>query len=687
MADKLSIGAELKLETAKSLENVGKFKQALREAQKAVTSVQEEFGELSAEALQAAKYTAQLKDKIQEAREVTELFDPGKKFQVATNAITALAGGFSAVQGAMGLFGSESEQVEKTLLKVQSAMALSQGLSTIADSAKDFQRLGAVIQSTTVFQKANNVATVAAAAVQKLFAGAVVQTSTSFKVLKGAIVATGIGALVVLLGFLISKVSDWMSGTDAAEAAQRRLNDALEQQQDLLDRDIKGLDQSLKQQILRAKIAGKTEEELSKIESKFGQEKIDRLKANYESLDKIASDFEGRKNEDQQKAIKASTDAYRAYLDEIGNQDTADLQRQADHAQKVRDQKKQDDDKNDAKSKQEVEKQKQKAKELLDQQKQNAEAARDLNEELRKENSLVNKSAEEQELIKLKQQFDEKQAVLQKAGASEMELQNWFESQKAQIQQKYRDEERDKAEEERLKKEEADKAEAERRLQLRTESINGVIEASQRLAEDETMSVDARRSVLEESERNILANTAYTEEERTRLLKANADARKTIDELEAQHKAETVNQIGNFLGAASDLAGKNTAVGKGLAVAETTISTYAAAQKAYQSQLIPGDPSSIFRAAIAAGASIISGLVRVRSILSVQVPKGGGVSSPSVNTSAPSVPQIPLNSTTSLDQNSINAIGNQVNKVFVTETDIANNQERTERLNRAARLE
>jgi hypothetical protein len=52
-----------------------------------------------------------------------------------------MASGFAVAQGAMGLFGAESEEVEKTLLKVQSAMALSQGLSTIADSAKDFQRL------------------------------------------------------------------------------------------------------------------------------------------------------------------------------------------------------------------------------------------------------------------------------------------------------------------------------------------------------------------------------------------------------------------------------------------------------------------------------------------------------------------------------------------------------------------
>jgi hypothetical protein len=39
-------------------------------------------------------------------------------------ALNGAAAGFSLVQGVMGTFGAESEQVEKMLLKVQSAMAI-----------------------------------------------------------------------------------------------------------------------------------------------------------------------------------------------------------------------------------------------------------------------------------------------------------------------------------------------------------------------------------------------------------------------------------------------------------------------------------------------------------------------------------------------------------------------------------
>ena len=48
-----------------------------------------------------------------------------------SGSLNAVAGGFSLAQGAVGLFGTESESVEKAILKVQSAMAISQGFETI----------------------------------------------------------------------------------------------------------------------------------------------------------------------------------------------------------------------------------------------------------------------------------------------------------------------------------------------------------------------------------------------------------------------------------------------------------------------------------------------------------------------------------------------------------------------------
>jgi hypothetical protein len=176
MAEEI-VGLKVKVDASEATKSLGQVRKEIKQANSDLIAAQKQFGDYSAEAIAAAKKVAQLKDSIQEARETADLFDPGKKFQVFAGALSAVAGGFSAVQGAIGLLGVESEEVEKSILKVQSALALSQGLSTVADSAKDFQRLGAIVKTNVV---------------------------GAFSTLRGAIIATGLGALAVGLGLVIA---------------------------------------------------------------------------------------------------------------------------------------------------------------------------------------------------------------------------------------------------------------------------------------------------------------------------------------------------------------------------------------------------------------------------------------------------------------------------------------------------
>jgi hypothetical protein len=57
-------------------------------------------------------------------------------------ALQGAAGAFAIAQGAAGLFGSESEDLNKALLKVQSAMALVSGINAFRDSIPDLKALG-----------------------------------------------------------------------------------------------------------------------------------------------------------------------------------------------------------------------------------------------------------------------------------------------------------------------------------------------------------------------------------------------------------------------------------------------------------------------------------------------------------------------------------------------------------------
>lgn len=153
------------------------------------------------------------------------------------------------------------------------------------------------------------------------------------------------------------------------------------------------------------------------------------------------------------------------------------------------------------------------------------------------------------------------------------------------------------------------------------------------------------------------------------------------------------------LGAVSKLVGENTAAGKAAAVAATTVETYLGAQKAYTSQLIPGDPTSPLRAAVAAGVAVAAGLANVKAILSTKTP---GTSSGGGGGSVPSRPQIPtfdptvglaqgqegidIDSTETIGQQSVAGAGNNVLRAYVVAEEVTSQQEATSKINDLARL-
>lgn len=255
---------------------LGSLKKQLREAQQDVQALSDKFGATSEQAVNAAKRAAELKDRIGDAKSLTDAFNPDAKFKALTASLSGVAGGFAAAQGAIALFGVESKEVEQTLLKVQSAMALSQGLQAVGESIDSFKQLGTVIKNSTIFLKANELANKAATFTMKLFGVAVETTSTSFKVLKGAIAATGLGLLVVALGEVVSMFQEYSSAAEKAAEKQKQLNEtiskgaktALKGEQDFLANQEK-LD------IARAKQRGASEKEIFDIEQSYRKRKAE----------------------------------------------------------------------------------------------------------------------------------------------------------------------------------------------------------------------------------------------------------------------------------------------------------------------------------------------------------------------------------------------------------------------------
>lgn len=145
MADTV-IGVSLRADDGVS-PKVKDIKRELKEAQRDVVTLSEKFGATSKEAANAAKKAAELKDQIGDAKSLVDAFNPDTKFRAFGAAINTVVGGFTALTGSMALLGVESESVQKTLLKVQSALALSQGVAQLQEGIQSFKNFAAVIRS------------------------------------------------------------------------------------------------------------------------------------------------------------------------------------------------------------------------------------------------------------------------------------------------------------------------------------------------------------------------------------------------------------------------------------------------------------------------------------------------------------------------------------------------------------
>lgn len=236
MADNI-VGTKINIDTSQSKQSVGNLKEQLREANLQLVEFRDTFGEASIEAINAAKRVAEIKDAIAGAKEQADLFDPGNKFGAITVAASQLAGAFGAVEGAMALAGVESEDLQKQLVKIQGAMAISQGLSEMADFGKSFEVLK-------------------------------VKAVSAFRTIKAEIGTTGIGALVLALAaavyLLYENFDKLIEVTEEAAAKNKAYADTLEETNSAATDAIKNIN-TVKQAFEAAKTGVITKKDALKI--------------------------------------------------------------------------------------------------------------------------------------------------------------------------------------------------------------------------------------------------------------------------------------------------------------------------------------------------------------------------------------------------------------------------------------
>lgn len=186
-----------------------------------------------------------------------------------------------------------------------------------------------------------------------------------------------------------------------------------------------------------------------------------------------------------------------------------------------------------------------------------------------------------------------------------------------------------------LKKQELDNALIAKEDEIANAKYEKKLERNQFEFEADKLEFEKRLALLAERDAIILANTALTEEEKTKLLRENTNKRKELINEEKERELALFNAKVEFaqqgLNLVMEIAGKGSKIGKAIAITQTIISgiqgvmnAYSTAQKSPITALFPGYP--YVQAGLAGAFSAIQ-LAKIKSTSDT------GTSAPSVSSS------------------------------------------------------
>lgn len=182
--------------------DVGDGAKSLRTLKQEFKDAQEELDGLvigSEEYINSLKKLEGVRGDIDDLNRSINAFAPEAKVQAFGGVVSGLASGFQAATGAAALLGIESEDLQKTLLRVQAVMAFTEGIK------------------------------------------GVIMMGDAFKVLNVIIAANPIGALVTALALATAGIIAFVKSTDDEAEAQKRANEELKKANELLEQQIKHL--------------------------------------------------------------------------------------------------------------------------------------------------------------------------------------------------------------------------------------------------------------------------------------------------------------------------------------------------------------------------------------------------------------------------------------------------------------
>jgi hypothetical protein len=610
--------------------SVGSVK-SLKAELRAVTNELATLEEGSQAFVQAAQRAGQLRDKIGDVKDTINAFNPEKKFQAIADSVGIAANGFAAMQGAMALFGNESEDLNKVMVKTQGAIALATGLNGLLGMGDALKNLRLTTYS--AISGLSGMVTSVGGLSGALNALKTTLLTNPLFVLASVIVAIG----VALKGFY----DGLSSGVEIYKSSAKAVADLKKSYTSLID-EIKTL--QIENDLANGKITQK-DADLLKQKNNFKKDYL-----------KILDDANTKESEIREQAAKERDDdgfkGTKNLLDKLGIE-TATTKAAKQSIESIE------------KQKQENivalrEKYKLVNSNIIIEETKNEIDAKLANQEKLK--GIAEKKLAEQKRID--DWNKERQAGILKTEEGNREAQKTIDdiaTFNAELQAK----EDEKLAEDKRKRDASILLSEQERRASHIEDLNEI-------AKDEVLSAEERYAALDELNQKGLLSDKQTSDAKLAIAKAEKDAKLAL----LDSYAASLNTI-------SGLVGKNTVEGKALAIASATISTYTAIAKTLEANAA-NTPLAI-ASAIAIG---LTGFAAVKSIIDTPVPNtsggggGGGV--------APTAPRIPQSvNGTMLNQNkplTTTSVGGTVGKVIVVETDITNTQDKVKGIIRKATI-
>jgi hypothetical protein len=238
---------------------------------------------------------AKLEDQIGDTRaRVRILAADTFKFDAAVQATQGLAAGFEVAQGAAALFGSESEDLQKGILKVQGAIAVANGVQQIANLLLEESAIKTAILT----------------AKQAIYTTVVGTSTGALKAFRIALAASGVGLLVIglialienfdkvkaalensipgfktvsnAIGNVVDTIKEWVGASDEADRAGAAFENASKRQADATKKIVDGYNRRIEVE----KAAGRNTTQLE----------IEREKAVIAANQKILKDFQAKQS-------------------------------------------------------------------------------------------------------------------------------------------------------------------------------------------------------------------------------------------------------------------------------------------------------------------------------------------------------------------------------------------------------